>query len=158
VRAPLAALLAAARAAGHPLRIESAFRSYEEQSRLFAGMKEVGRAARPGHSEHQLGSAIDLRLPTGAAADWLAANAAGSGFVLSYPPGTQRLTGYRPEPWHVRYVGAELAAELARDHLTLEALFRARPGLGESGTCADCPLPESQVPCGEVTGAGTCDG
>lgn len=154
----LLALLQAARAAGHELRLESAFRSYQDQGRVFTDIKEPGRAARPGHSEHQLGTVADLRLPTSAAIDWLAANAPGFGFALSYPPGKQKLTGYRPEPWHVRFVGRELAAELHDKHLILEEYFRAQPSLGESGDCTDCPLPVSQAACGEATREGSCHG
>ena len=156
--APLAALLAAAREAGFRLRVSSAFRSYREQARLFRSMKERGRAARPGHSEHQLGTAIDLRLPSSKAIEWLAAHAFEHGFALSYPPGKQRLTGYRPEPWHVRFVGDDLAAELHQRGWTMEELFRARPGLGESGSCADCPAASSRARCGAVTDTGDCQG
>jgi D-alanyl-D-alanine carboxypeptidase len=154
----LSGLLAAARAAGHTMRISSAYRSYREQTRLFRSIKERGRAARPGHSEHQLGTAIDLRLPSTAAIDWLAEHAFEHGFALSYPPGKQRLTGYRPEPWHVRFVGAPLAGDLHQHGWTLEELFRARPGLGESGDCADCPAALSRRSCGAVTTAGSCQG
>ena len=157
-QAALLALLQAARAAGHELRLESAFRSYQDQARVFADIKEPGRAARPGHSEHQLGTVADLRLPTSAAIDWLAAHAPDFGFALSYPPGKQKLTGYRPEPWHLRFVGRELAAELHGKHLILEEYFRAQPGLGESGGCADCPLPASQAACGNATPEGSCRG
>jgi D-alanyl-D-alanine carboxypeptidase len=155
---PLRALLQAARAAGHALRIESAYRSYSEQERLFASIKEIGRAARPGHSEHQLGTTVDLRLPTGAAIAWLAEHAAEHGFTRSYPPGKQRLTGYRPEPWHVRYVGRELAQLLQSRGLILEEAFRAQPSLGESGSCGDCPSPASRAACGSVTAQGQCQG
>lgn len=158
VQPELQALLAAASASGHAIRIASAFRSYEAQARLFESIKEAGRAARPGHSEHQLGTTIDLRLPTSAAIDWLAAHAADFAFALSYPPGKQRLTGYRPEPWHIRFVGAELAKELRSSGLILEELFRQRPGLAESGSCADCPLPASRAACGAQTSAGSCSG
>jgi D-alanyl-D-alanine carboxypeptidase len=154
----LADLLAAAREAGHRMRINSAYRSYKEQARVFRTMKERGRAARPGHSEHQLGTAIDLKLPTTAAIDWLSEHAFEFGFALSYPPGKQRLTGYRPEPWHVRFVGNDVAAELHQHGWTLEELFRARPELGESGTCGDCPAATSRKPCGTITVAGVCQG
>ena len=150
-------LLAAARAAGHVVKISSAYRSYEDQVRVFRTTKEKGRAARPGHSEHQLGTAIDLRLPTTRAIDWLAAHVAAYGFVLSYPPGKQRLTGYRPEPWHVRFVGRAIAAEVPAGD-SLEELFRRRPELAESGSCADCPAPASRKACGRVTAQGGCDG
>lgn len=156
--AALRTLLQAAHAAGHEIRIESAYRSYEDQGRVFTEIKEPGRAARPGHSEHQLGSVADLRLPTSAAIDWLAAHAHEFGFALSYPPGKQKITGYRPEPWHVRFVGRELAGELYDKHQILEEYFRAHPARGESGTCADCPLPVSQSVCGDATPAGSCSG
>lgn len=155
---PLAALLSAARAAGFKLRVSSAFRSYREQARMFRSIRERGRAARPGHSEHQLGTAIDLRLPSTLAIEWLAGHAFEHGFAISYPAGKQRLTGYRPEPWHVRFVGGELAAELHRRGWTLEELFRARPELGESGACADCPAAASRARCGAVTDIGSCQG
>lgn len=155
---PLQALLAGAQAAGFRLRISSAFRSYREQARLFRTIKERGRAARPGHSEHQLGTTIDLRLPSTKAIVWLAEHAGEHGFALSYPPGQQRVTGYRPEPWHIRYVGPQLGRELHDRAMTLEQLFRSRPGLGVSGDCADCPDALSRARCGPLTVAGTCQG
>jgi D-alanyl-D-alanine carboxypeptidase len=154
----LGALLAGARAAGFRMRINSAYRPYGEQARVFRTTKERGRAARPGHSEHQLGTAVDLRLPSTAGVEWLAAHAYEYGFVLSYPPGKQRLTGYRPEPWHVRFVGGELAAELHQHGKTLAEHFRARPALGRSGDCADCPLAASRAPCGRIDDRGKCQG
>ncbi|HVT07479.1 MAG TPA: M15 family metallopeptidase [Polyangia bacterium] len=156
--APLQVLLADAQAAGFRLRISSAFRSYKEQARLFRTIKERGRAARPGHSEHQLGTTIDLRLPSTKAILWLADHAGEHGFALSYPPGQQRVTGYRPEPWHVRYVGPALGRELHDRGMTLEQLFRSRPGLGVSGDCTDCPDALSRSRCGRLTVAGTCEG
>jgi hypothetical protein len=154
----LAALIANARQAGFKLRINSAYRSYQDQARVFRTIKERGRAARPGHSEHQLGTAVDLRLPSTAAIQWLEAHAFEHGFALSYPAGKQRVTGYRPEPWHVRFVGRSVAAELHQHGWTLAELFRARPELGESGTCADCPLAVSRAACGRVTARGACRG
>jgi zinc D-Ala-D-Ala carboxypeptidase len=154
----LAALIAAARAAGHEVRIISAYRSYEVQSKVFRTIKEKGRAARPGHSEHQLGSAIDLRLPTGAAIAWLNAEAARFGFAVSYPPGKQKLTGYRPEPWHIRFVGREAATEIASRGLSVEEYLRANPDRGDSGNCSDCPAPASRAACGKVTATGLCRG
>jgi hypothetical protein len=156
--AALEALIADARAAGFRLRINSAYRSYKDQARVFRTTKERGRAARPGHSEHQLGTAVDLRLPSTAAIQWLEAHAFEHGFALSYPAGKQRVTGYRPEPWHVRFVGRALAAELHQHGWTPAELFRARPELGESGTCADCPLAVSRAACGRVTERGACRG
>jgi zinc D-Ala-D-Ala carboxypeptidase len=157
IQEPLRELVSAAHAAGHKLRIESAFRSYDDQEQLFKRIKQLGRAARAGHSEHQLGTAVDFRLPTTAAGNWLGEHAPAFGFALSYPSGKQRVTGYRPEPWHVRFVGLELAKELHTTGSTLEELFRARPTLGESGSCDDCPT-ASRKACGAITVAGACDG
>jgi D-alanyl-D-alanine carboxypeptidase len=151
-------LIAAAREAGHPVKVSSAYRSYRDQARVWSKTKEPGRAARPGHSEHQLGTAIDLRLPTGAAIAWLAEHAPEHGFALSYPDGHQRVTGYRPEPWHVRYVGKELAAEIHGKGATVEETLRADPDSAEWGTCQDCPLPVSRSVCGPVTVTGLCRG
>ena len=157
-REDLAALIAAGRAAGHQLKINSAHRSHQQQTQLFRSFKKAGWVARPGHSEHELGTAVDVAVPTPASAIWLAAQAPGFGFTLSYPKGKVRETGYRPEPWHLRHVGKPLAEEIARQGITLEELFRARPELGESGACEDCPTPISRAPCGKITPTGTCRG
>lgn len=161
IQEPLAALISAGRQAGHALRINSAYRSFAQQERLFRSVKQAGRVARPGHSEHQLGTAVDLLLPGPPSAEWLATNAPAFGFTLSYPPGKQRVTGYRPEPWHIRHVGKDLAQQLAREGLALEELFQTRPELAESGNCADCPDLAGrtwQVACGKVSEAGLCRG
>jgi D-alanyl-D-alanine carboxypeptidase len=156
VQGALRGLLAAAAGAGHTLTVNSAFRSYQEQSRLFSSIKQPGRAALPGQSEHQVGTAVDLKLPGPDAAAWLAEHVAEHGFVRSYPEGKQKVTGYRPEPWHVRFVGYQLAQEARGKGLTLEELFRLRPGLGVSGSCEDCPARASRKPCGKITAAGAC--
>jgi hypothetical protein len=158
IQPAVAELIGAALGDGHPMKIASAFRSYRDQAQVFQTTREPGRAARPGHSEHQLGTAVDIRLPTSAAITWLAERAPAFGFALSYPPGRQRVTGYRPEPWHVRFVGRELAEAIQRNDASVEETLRARPELGESGTCQDCPLPASRATCGPVTPTGLCRG
>jgi len=68
-------------------------------------------AARSGHSEHQLGTTVDL----GGGAEWLGGNAWSYGFALSYPDGASpQKTCYKPEPWHSRYFGATTAAQIGR--------------------------------------------
>ena len=119
----LRAMTRAARADGVRIRVRSAFRSYEDQIRTFDSLaREYGpdwaalSAARPGHSEHQLGTALDL---DGGDA-WLGANAWRHGFVVSYPPGrSPGFTCYKPEPGHVRYVGRETAREIRDSGLSL---------------------------------------
>jgi D-alanyl-D-alanine carboxypeptidase len=115
----------------------SGYRSAElQQQTLDAEIKQYGpekaysEVALPGHSEHQLGDAVDVLsvrdpvdmddsfgdTPEG---KWLAANAPAYGFVVSYPKGSQPITGYVYEPWHIRYVGVPLAQEITASGLTL---------------------------------------
>ena len=118
----------------------------------------LAAAARPGHSEHELGLGVDLAFDPPAQA-WLEAHAWEFGFVLSYPDGAERVTGFRWEPWHFRYAGASVARTLhEQPGLTLEELFETSPGLGESGDCSDCPRPESNSTCSGLTAGGVCDG
>ena len=160
-RPALEAFLSAASAAGHDVGVGDGYRAYATQAMVWERkLNELGLAARPGHSEHELGLAVDLAYGGGAAdEDWLAAHAHEHGFVLSYPKNAQRATGFHWEPWHFRYVGAEVAA-LLREHpgLSLEELFEQTPGLGESGDCSDCPRPESRSTCDGLDAAGYCDG
>jgi hypothetical protein len=104
---PLRSLLAAASGEGVRLWVTSAYRSFADQERLLAANPDSEDAvARAGHSEHQLGTAVDL----GGDTDWLRLNAPRFGFVQSYPADrSPQWTCYRAEPWHFRYFGAERA-------------------------------------------------
>ena len=134
----LEALLAAARAAGVGLEVQSAYRSYSYQTSTFDywvqqdGMAAaLATSARPGHSEHQLGTALDFRSADGPPAwdvadwratpegAWLSENATRFGFVMSYPKGKKSTTCYAYEPWHYRYVGRDVASAVETSGLTL---------------------------------------
>lgn len=143
VAVPLTRLLDAGDRRGLGLKIASAFRSYAYQERVHAatvasrGEAEADRrSARAGHSEHQTGLAVDLVTPSDPSCDfeacfaqtpagrWLAHRAWRLGFVVRYQPATTAVTGYQPEPWHLRYVGRPLAVELHRTGVaTLEEFF-----------------------------------
>jgi D-alanyl-D-alanine carboxypeptidase len=135
VLADLAALRRAAEAAGAAVEVLSAYRSYEAQAALFAAKAaELGTelaslyVARPGHSEHQLGTTLDFvgRGETGLsvhwastpAGRWMKGNAWRYGFVMSYPEGKRAVTCYAYEPWHYRYLGRDLAARIHASGLT----------------------------------------
>lgn len=125
----LRAMVSAARRAGVTLRVASAYRGYDTQGALYRSFvdllgPEAGdlRAARPGHSEHQLGTALDLADRPGAYA-WIARNAWRYGFVVSYPPGGRAVSCYRSEPWHIRYVGRPRAAAIHASGLVPRAWF-----------------------------------
>ncbi len=140
--ADLQAMGQAAAANGTPFGVVAAYRSYPTQVGLLGRrVAELGeaegrsRVARPGHSEHQLGTAIDVG-PPGAndvtqawaatpEGQWIAGNAHRFGWVLSYPSGAETETCYDYEPWHLRYLGRARAAELVESGLTLrEFLYR----------------------------------
>jgi D-alanyl-D-alanine carboxypeptidase len=134
----LRAMAAAARNAGAAIKVTSAYRSWSEQRSLYRqevskyGL-EVGRekVARPGHSEHHLGTTIDFKSVGGTnawayddwattkAGSWLKGNAWRFGFIMSYPDGKKSTVCYQYEPWHYRYVGREQAADIRASGLTL---------------------------------------
>jgi D-alanyl-D-alanine carboxypeptidase len=124
------------------LCINSGYRSFASQKAIHATKvavlgKTAGEklAARPGYSEHQTGLAIDISTtalgcrigPFGAskASGWIAKNAWQYGFIVRYPSNAKtKITGYVWEPWHLRYVGIELATDMqAKGITTLEEYF-----------------------------------
>ena len=138
-------MASAARAKGKAIAVRSAYRSYQDQEATFAHWVRVsGRtealkvSARPGHSEHQLGTTIDFRSASSTKAPWdytdwattgpgawMKANAWRYGFVMSYPKGKSATTCYAYEPWHYRYVGRTLAERIHDSGLTIrEYLWR----------------------------------
>lgn len=125
----------------HPV---SGYRSYNQQAatynhwRATYGQQHADSvSAAPGTSEHQLGLAVDVSdgicnlrrcFSTTNAGQWVARNAHKYGFVIRYPDGKTDVTGYWYEPWHLRYVGTELADELTSKGLTLEEYYKWKPG------------------------------
>jgi D-alanyl-D-alanine carboxypeptidase len=128
----LSAMFAAAKAEKIQLKILSAYRSYSAQVQVFAkwvaksGLQQARKySAVPGHSEHQLGTTVDIgsltgvawsnpKFPTSRTALWLEAQAYKFGFIRSYPAGAANiaLSCYGAEAWHWRYVGKSLAYEI----------------------------------------------
>ena len=140
----LRSLTSAAAADGEELVVASAFRSYEDQSYTYERLQSIygpgadAMSATPGHSQHQLGTAVDFTNSVAAyqvqpifgrtsAAWWLQNHATEYGFVLSYPPGKDE-TGYDYEPWHYHYIGPENAGRLQKSGLSLQE-FLIRDGV-----------------------------
>lgn len=135
----LADLMRAAQNDGHGLYKISGFRSQQYQQQVYSSyVARDGQAkadtysARPGHSEHQTGLAVDVGNGTcdlevcfgdTPAGRWLADNAYRWGFIIRYQKGKEHITGYQYEPWHLRYVGVELAAQLHSSGQTMEEFF-----------------------------------
>lgn len=130
--AALQQLQAGAETAGYSMPLISGYRSYAYQASLYNSyVAQDGQAladtysARPGHSEHQSGLAFDIgaldngygNTPDGR---WLHAHCADYGFIIRYPAGKESITSYQYEPWHVRYVGKEIASQIMAQGITLE--------------------------------------
>lgn len=131
-----------AKETGLTMKSQSAYRSYSTQVSTYNGwVSRLGKeaadltSARPGHSEHQTGLAIDISASDGTCSldqcfadteqgKWLAKNAWRYGFHLRYPEGKTAVTGFEFEPWHYRFVGKALARELHDTRVaTLEEFF-----------------------------------
>lgn len=131
VDAALAELSAAMRAdIGEGTFVFSSYRSFDRQTQLYNGyVAQYGQAeadttsARPGHSEHQTGLAVDVSGTGGAcrldvcfgdtaAGRWIAEHAWEHGFIVRYPEGLEGITGYEYEPWHLRFVGTEISTAM----------------------------------------------
>jgi zinc D-Ala-D-Ala carboxypeptidase len=128
------------------LFLNSAYRSYNYQAQLFKSkVKQYGeseallRSAKAGFSEHQTGLAADVSVPQQGCAimtcfgetkagKWIAENAWKYGFIIRYEIDTQAITGYSYEPWHLRYVGLEVAKLYSeRGMKTLEEFWGLKP-------------------------------
>ena len=143
--AALEELFAAAEKDGYTLYGVSAYRSYSRQRKIFLNnIVKRGKehtlkySAVPGTSEHQSGLSIDvstksfgfrllddfINTPEGV---WLSKNAYRFGYIIRYPVDKVEITGYAYEPWHIRYVGKDLAAYLYTNDLTLDEYYQYTP-------------------------------
>jgi D-alanyl-D-alanine carboxypeptidase len=130
-----------AKSQGLNLMVSSAYRSYILQQSVYgSNVSSEGQqgadssSAKPGHSEHQTGLAVDIEpssrecevescFADTAEGKWLATNSYKYGFIIRYQKGAEKLSGYEYEPWHVRYVGKDLAQQIHESNKTLEQFF-----------------------------------
>lgn len=130
---------AAKEEAGIIFTATSGYRSYSRQKTIYQNkINKVGSAkkannyvAPAGTSEHQLGLAMDVgakgvnvglngKFGQTQAGLWVAQNGHRFGFIIRYQEGWEEITGYRYEPWHIRYVGVEQANSMYKGHLPME--------------------------------------
>lgn len=120
---------------GTPVYGQSAYRPYSMQESLYNNaVASYGKdqadmdTARPGHSEHQTGLAIDvssnksgnmLEFGDTDSYNWMMDNAYKYGFILRYTKDDEKIHGYINEPWHYRYVGLEVAKDMHNNHSNL---------------------------------------
>lgn len=125
---------------GKRIIITSAYRSYQYQKDLFNryvardGLAAAERySARPGQSEHQTGLAIDVSVPNDSflnfggspQSQWINNNAHRFGFIVRFQEGKEGITGYMPEPWHLRYLEPDLATKVFLSKLTYDEYYLA---------------------------------
>lgn len=139
--ASLKTMFDAAAKDGVKLAGASGYRSGATQKSLFEryakrdGEEAANRySAKAGHSEHQTGLAIDVSGIDGKCAvvdcfgdteeaEWIAKHAHLYGFIVRYPQDKEDITGYKYEPWHIRYVGEDIARQLFESGMTLEEYY-----------------------------------
>lgn len=134
------AMCESALAADIHLKAVSTFRSFCYQNEVYYRNKtpdisleeyEADRdkvSARAGHSEHQTGLAVDINdfeqtFENTREGRWLAKNSYQYGFLLRYPNGKEKITGYDYEPWHFRYVSIPLAKKVRQSGLTYDEYY-----------------------------------
>ncbi len=142
----LANLVREAKAEGIDLSIVSAYRSYSTQVTTYNYWVKYNNgstddadtiSARAGHSQHQLGTAIDFSsaeindglsgiFTNTNASKWLSENAWKYGFVISFPKGYEMVTGYAYESWHYRYIGIENARQMVESGQILENFLKSK--------------------------------
>lgn len=125
---------------GYVIDISSGYRSYEYQQKLLdkfiqnRGLEEALKiVALPGTSEHQTGLCFDYekvyeedgKIKTHLSEDDIEYKIVKDisykyGFIMRYPKGKENITGYKFEPWHLRYVGNSVAKEIYENNITLE--------------------------------------
>lgn len=131
----------AAKKQGISIYTISAYREHEKQEFYWnnqvkiSGLKHaIMYSAYPGRSEHETGLAIDVSYaPSSETLDisvknsdlgkFIESDAYKYGFILRYPEDKVKITNYSYEPWHMRYVGVELATKLHEENLTLDEYY-----------------------------------
>lgn len=124
---------------GYKIVAVSAYRDFSYQENLFNYYVEkygedyaLNCSAKAGHSEHQTGLAVDVMGSNNSYDDfelsdefeWMINNAYKYGFILRYPKNKEKITGFKYEPWHYRYVGVEVAKIIYENKITLEEYLK----------------------------------
>jgi len=113
------------------LMVNSAYRSFKDQEAIYKRSKK-GYAATSGHSEHQTGLALDvtsrqhpMRWPfdTSEEGIWMREHCHEYGFILRYPKKQSQIFGFAYEPWHLRYVGKEVAKRIHDEDITFDEYY-----------------------------------
>ncbi len=137
VKEAFSLLTSDAKSIGLNIYASSGYRSYSDQNYIYNNYVKIdGKenadtySARAGYSEHQTGLAIDVNsidmsFDNTSESNWLKDNCYKYGFIIRYPKNKEEITGYMYEPWHIRYIGKDMASKLYNDGnwITLEEYF-----------------------------------
>ena len=151
IYADLQAMFDACRAEGLTPRVNTAYRTYEDQQDMLvtkyrqykkqglsheqAQAKALTVASYPGYSEHQLGLAVDInsanqeKCSNDRVWKWMKENCQDYGFIWRYPGVKSEITGISNEDWHFRYVGREAARYIMENQLCLEEYLQQQYGI-----------------------------
>lgn len=120
------------------IKVVSGYRSYQDQEKLYKRYQERDGekvantySAKPGHSEHQTGLALDIYNTELSFSNfektiefaWIKNNAHRYGFIIRYPLNKEEITGYKYEPWHLRYLGIEVATYIFENNITFDEYY-----------------------------------
>lgn len=164
--AALEKMFAEAEAQGIRLYLKSAYRSYRTQevmhyNRVQSMGYDDGMVQAAGASDHQTGMGFDIVSKSWTdrkmnrdfakteEGQWMAAHCAEYGFIIRYLDGKEDVTGIYYEPWHLRYVGVEVATYMMANNLTLEEFteeYQRALAAYEAGESWDAPLEPAPVP------------
>lgn len=124
---------------GYQFIVNTSYRSFSTQEEMYENTKALqgqrmadSLVARPGHSDHQTGLAIDIyelnyqssqNFQDSPAYTWLCENAYKFGFIERYPKDKENITGFTYEPWHWRYVGEEIAKKIKEENITFDEYY-----------------------------------
>ncbi len=151
------------------IAITSSYRSAEMQKFLYSlWINKSGNAAKAGiaeagHSEHQLGTTIDVSgksigyagvspsFANSKEGKWMAQNSYKYGFIMSYPDKKQKETGYIYEPWHFRYIGVDNAKDIFTDKITIQDFLN----FSTATTTSSSTTPTTSTSTINVTSEGT---
>lgn len=124
---------------GLSIIVNSSYRTYEEQEKIYNSFyKQYGEeyaeeySAHAGYSEHETGLAVDIDTYRSTSASfeeseeftWLKEHCYEYGYILRYPEGLEKITGYLYEPWHYRYVGIEAAKQIKEENITFDEYYQ----------------------------------
>lgn len=126
-------MLDAAKDKGYVMVVYQGYRSYADQQEIYKELQNASDtegadrvAARAGHSDYQTGLGVTLSVYSGSSEEankWLLENCFKYGFILRYPSGTEKITGFEEDKWRLRYVGVDASSKIHSEGITFDEYY-----------------------------------